>query len=68
MVIPFSASSGSKSVPRIDVARLVLGAGVVEDALRRGGFPGVHVSDDANVPQFLDHGQPAAQLRVRPKK
>jgi hypothetical protein len=32
----------------------VLGAGVVEDALRRGRLPGVHVGDDTEVAHLLE--------------
>ena len=40
----------------IDVAGLVLGAAEIEDALRGGGFAGVHVGDDADVAKFFEHG------------
>src|SRR5262249_38756989 len=40
----------------IDVAGLVLGAAEVEDSLGGRGFARVHVSDDADVTQFVEHG------------
>ena len=65
MVMPLAFSSGIEvggGVAVIDVADLVLGAAEVEDALRGGGFAGVHVRDDADVAKFFEHGsqRPAA--------
>src|SRR5262249_4792510 len=35
---------------------LVLGAAEVQDAFGQRGFARVNVSDDANIPQFFEHG------------
>ena len=43
-------------VALIDIAGLVLAAAEIEDALRGGGFARVHVCDDADVAQFVEHG------------
>ena len=51
----------------VDVADLVLGAAEVEDALRRRGFAGVHVCDDADVTKFLEHGYTAAAFAAAPE-
>ena len=37
----------------VDFADLVSSAGVVEDALGRGGFTGINVGHDADVSHFL---------------
>src|SRR5262249_9050258 len=39
----------------VDVAGLVFGAAKIEDALGQGRLAGVHVSDDADIPQILEH-------------
>src|SRR5262249_56087760 len=46
-------------VALVHVADFVLGAAEVENALRGRGFAGVHVGDDANVPQVFEHGYQA---------
>src|SRR5439155_25537431 len=40
----------------IDVAGDVLGAAVIEDALGGGGLASVHVRDDADIANFVEHG------------
>jgi hypothetical protein len=43
-------------VARVDIADFVDATGVEQDPLGQGGLAGVHVSDDADVPQFVEHG------------
>src|SRR5262249_8590437 len=50
-------------VALIDVARLVLAAAEVEDALGGGGLAGVHVGNDADVAQLVEHGWGAGTTR-----
>ena len=49
----------------IDVADLVLGAAEVEDALRGRGLAGVHVGDDADVAQFVEHNCSNPRIAAR---
>ena len=51
----------------IDIAGLVLGAAEVQDALRGGGLAGVHVRDDANVTNSVEHDScPSRAQAARP--
>ena len=44
-----------RGVAFIDVAAFVLGAAEIKDALGQGGLAGIHVSDNTDVSQLLEH-------------
>ena len=60
-LLPFQRIEVRGGVAVIHVADLVLGAAEIEDALGRRGFAGIHVSDDADVAKFFEHGFPACR-------
>ena len=56
-LLAFERIEVGRGVALVDVADLVLGPTEIEDAFRGRGLARIHVSDDANVTQFFDHGR-----------
>src|SRR5262249_2962406 len=65
-LLPLERVEVGGGVAGVDVADLVLGPAVVEDALGGRGLARVHVGEDADVSQFVEHVKSAGRALPAP--